>query len=429
VKRISSFLILVALTVGMLGCGGGPYTLTVTSTSGGLVTAPGEGTFTYNATTVVNLVAEAEEGYLFDEWTGNVSTIANVTAATTTITMHGNYTITANFYKPEIRTWYDLDAIRDNPGGSYLLMNDLNSTIPGYEELASPTANGGKGWQPICGIVSFTGTFDGHGYKIKDLFSNRPDEDGVGLFCSVGESGIVKNISVVNANMTGAYYTVVLVGFNYRGTVSNCHSTGTVSGKDIVSGLVGINAGTVSNSYSTATVTGSYFVGALVAANGGAALGVDEGTVTNCYSGGNVSGNECVGGLVGVSAGPVSNSYSTSSVTGNNFTGGLVGCNNGPVSNSYSTSSVTGDENVGGLVGINYDTVSNSFWDTETSGQATSDGGTGKNTTEMHDIDTFSGATWNITTVSGLGERNSSYIWNIVDSVTYPFLSWQPLST
>jgi hypothetical protein len=49
----------------------------------------------------------------------------------------------------EIRTWYDLDAIGNNLSGSYILMNDLDSTTDGYEELASPTANGGKGWQPI----------------------------------------------------------------------------------------------------------------------------------------------------------------------------------------------------------------------------------------------------------------------------------------
>jgi hypothetical protein len=46
---------------------------------------------------VVHLVAEAEEGYRFDEWTGNVGTIADVYAATTTITMNGDYSITANF--------------------------------------------------------------------------------------------------------------------------------------------------------------------------------------------------------------------------------------------------------------------------------------------------------------------------------------------
>ena len=49
----------------------------------------------------------------------------------------------------EIWDWYDLDAVRDNLGGSYILMNNLDSTTPGYISLASPTANGGKGWDPI----------------------------------------------------------------------------------------------------------------------------------------------------------------------------------------------------------------------------------------------------------------------------------------
>jgi hypothetical protein len=80
-------------------------------------------------------------------------------------------------------------------------------------------------------------------------------------------------------------------------------------------------------------------------------------------------------------------------------------------------------------VGRNYySSITNSFWDVETSGQATSDGGTGKTTAEMKDITTFSGATWNITGVANPSIRNLSYIWNIVDDVTYPFLSWQPVS-
>jgi len=70
--------------------------------------------------------------------------------------------------------------------------------------------------------------------------------------------------------------------------------------------------------------------------------------------------------------------------------------------------------------------VSDSFWDTQTSGQATSDGGTGKTTAEMQDIATFSGADWNIIAVANPSTRNSSYTWNIVDTQTYPFLSWEP---
>jgi len=73
------------------------YALTISSTAGGSVTTPGEGTFTYAPETVVDLVAESEEGYRFVNWTGDVDTIANVTAASTTITMDDNYSIRANF--------------------------------------------------------------------------------------------------------------------------------------------------------------------------------------------------------------------------------------------------------------------------------------------------------------------------------------------
>jgi len=73
------------------------HDLTIDSTEGGEVTTPGEGTFTYDAGTVVDLVAEANECYEFVNWTGDVSTIADVNTATTTITMNGSYNITANF--------------------------------------------------------------------------------------------------------------------------------------------------------------------------------------------------------------------------------------------------------------------------------------------------------------------------------------------
>jgi hypothetical protein len=96
------------------------------------------------------------------------------------------------------------------------------------------------------------------------------------------------------------------------------------------------------------------------------------------------------------------------------------------VSNSYSTGSVTGYSSVGGLIGRKEGdgTVSNSFWDSETSGQSNSAGGTGTTTAEMKNVATFVGAAWDITAVAD-GETNSGYIWNIVNGVTYPFLSWQ----
>jgi hypothetical protein len=364
--RLSIFLITVALIAGMAGCGPAQYNLTISSTEGGEVTIPSEGTFTYDEGRVVNLVAEADEGYRFVDWTGYVSAIADVTAAATNITMNDHYSITANFALEiclEIRDWYDLNAIRDNLCGSYILVNDLDSTTAGYEELASPTANGGAGWEPIGAWKHpFRGIFNGRGYEICDLFISRPSEGGVGFFGSVDEAGAIKDIGVVNVTVvTGDECVGGLVGYN-RGTVSNSCSNGRVTGDFQVGGLVGRNYGTVRNSYSTGSVTGDVEVGGLVGGNEHEWEGI-EGTVSDSYSTGSVTGESVVGGLVGGSwGGTVNNSYSTGSVTGEEYVGGLLGLNSATVSNSYSTGSVTGYKWFGGLVGDNNGPVSNSFY-------------------------------------------------------------------
>jgi len=411
----------------------------------------------------------------------------------------------------EIRTWYDLDAIRSNLRGQHTLMNNLNYTTPGYEELAGPDGNEGVGWLPIgTEDDAFTGTLDGQGYEIRDLIMIGSGAPQVGVFGFVDEGGQIEDIGVVDANVVGDFVAGGLAGVCHgtvtnsysiasvyghecagglvgicNGTVANSYSTGNVSGESGVGGLVGWNGnwGTVSNSYSTGNVTSNSGVGGLVGWNQGAVtnsyamgnvicsgvvagglVGINEGTVTNSHSAGSATGDMEVGGLVGVNGwymdgysnpGTVTNSYSTGSVTGeydvgglvggngydsivshsyatgnvngHECAGGLVGTNVGSVGDSYSTGNVTGNSSVGGLVGDDGSTgtVSDSFWDTETSGQSTSAGGTGKNTTEMRDIATFSGASWNIAAVANPGTRNPAYIWNIVNNVTYPFLSWQ----
>ncbi|MFO8109770.1 MAG: S8 family serine peptidase, partial [Thermoplasmata archaeon] len=73
------------------------YDLIIDSTSGGEVTEPGEGTFDRIEGTEVDLVAVAESGYEFVEWTGDVGTIDDTSTAETTITMNDDYSITAVF--------------------------------------------------------------------------------------------------------------------------------------------------------------------------------------------------------------------------------------------------------------------------------------------------------------------------------------------
>jgi len=93
------------------------YVLSVSSTAGGSVTEPGEGEFIYEEGTVVDLVAVAESDYQFVNWTGDTDTIADVNSASTTITMNGDYSITANFEEKPPATYYDL-TVSSGDGGS-----------------------------------------------------------------------------------------------------------------------------------------------------------------------------------------------------------------------------------------------------------------------------------------------------------------------
>jgi len=92
------------------------YSLTISSTAGGSVATPGEGTFAFNEGTVVDLVAEADAGYTFVNWWPDVGAVADVNVAITTITMNRDYSIQANFASTE-PTQYRL-TISSSDGGS-----------------------------------------------------------------------------------------------------------------------------------------------------------------------------------------------------------------------------------------------------------------------------------------------------------------------
>jgi hypothetical protein len=98
VLPVSILLIVAVLLAGAAACDGAQtYQLTISSGSGGSITTPGAGTFAYDAGMVVQLAATADDGYHFGSWTGDIANIADPNAASTTITMNGNYAVVANF--------------------------------------------------------------------------------------------------------------------------------------------------------------------------------------------------------------------------------------------------------------------------------------------------------------------------------------------
>jgi len=197
-----------------------------------------------------------------------------------------------------ITDWYDLDNVRNNLDMDARLINDLDKTSDGYDELVDIE----NGWDPIAGPTEpYNATFDGEGNSISDLYINRPTEDWVGVFAYTTEEAMIERVSV-NA---------------------------TVDGRDMVGSLAGHNQGHIRNTYSTGNVSGDERVGGLA--------GENSGYIKDTYTVGSVQGNDYVGGLVGRNSDTVENSYSTADVVGieDSDYGQLIGENEGTVIDSF----------------------------------------------------------------------------------------------
>lgn len=148
----------------------------------------------------------------------------------------------------------DLDRVRENLLGSYMLMNDV--------DLSS---NKWANWNPIGDSRRpFRGTFDGNGFTINNLTITSSIRDS-GLFGTVS-GAIIEHLGVTNANVTGqtsSFYSSILVGsvlsINAT-TIKNCYTTGDVDAEgDRGGGFIG-NPGTnnstiYENNYADVTVT------------------------------------------------------------------------------------------------------------------------------------------------------------------------------
>lgn len=116
-------------------------TLTIDSTMGGEVTVPGEGAFTYEAGTVVDLVAVADEHYQFVEWTGDVDEIADLASPETTVTMWGDYSISANLELiPTYELFMEADPVE---GGMAIDLTDESPYLEGAEVSIEAVAEPG----------------------------------------------------------------------------------------------------------------------------------------------------------------------------------------------------------------------------------------------------------------------------------------------
>ena len=151
---------------------------------------------------------------------------------------------------------------------------DGTFTATGADEPSKPFP-----WICIGGVNgSYGGTFDGNGHTISGMYVN----DSFGLFYDL--SGSVVNLGIVNCYIRVYDYTGAICHWN-KGTISNCYTTGILSGS-FSSGICDTNTdiySTISNCYSTCTfVYDSYFYG-------GGICGTNSGTISNCYTSDNTT--------------------------------------------------------------------------------------------------------------------------------------------
>ncbi len=317
------------------------------------------------------------------------------------------------------------------PGFSATPNTDINGKLMDDIDLSSVcykvdgTTTNDKNWNPIGNnstgyTYTYTGTFDGNGKEVKNLYIND-GSNNQGLFGCVMNANI-HDLGVVDGSVKSTGNNVgAIVGWASSSTISGCYNTGDVesSDKDNVGGIVGYTySSTVTSCYSCGAVSGAYYVGGVV----GQAATSSE--VISSYNTGDVeSSNGNVGGIVGyaVSSSSVSGCYNTGDVEsiGKDNVGGVVGwASSASITSCYSCGEVSGSSSVGGVVGLDSSsTISSCYYDTTVAGSiGTITGVEGLDTTAMTTGTLYSNLSSALsnTWVADTGINNG-----------YPILTWQ----
>ncbi len=222
-------------------------------------------------------------------------------------------------------------------------------------------------------IPTFGGTFEGQGHTISGL-SITGSGNVRGLFRYIQPTGAVRDLNVTGTiSPTDRKNTLGgLVGEN-RGTITNCTFSGTVSGKDSIGGLVGINEsqGRIINGSFSGSVTGEHYVGGIA--------GQNYGSIIRCENSGSINTTEVdaeldldnlnqeqlnaaenvpvctdIGGITGFSSGILQSCVNAGAVgyahVGYNI-GGIVGRQSGYLNGCANSGTILGRKDVGGIAG------------------------------------------------------------------------------
>jgi hypothetical protein len=349
-------------------------TLTVSATSGGSVTTPGEGSFPYDYGEVVQIIAQAEADNWFVEWTGtavDAGKVANPTAASTTVTMYGDYTLVANFVAGTI-IYVDADAAGGGDGTSWAdayinLQDALVYAISGDEIYVAEgiyKPDQGAGLTPgdrtatfqLKNDVAIYGGYAGFGEPdpnardidaYKTILSGDLDANDVVVVnpidlltestraensynvvtgSGIDATAILDGFTITAGNADGSY------PYNYGGGVFNDSSSPTVTNCTFSGNSATTLGGGMYNNHSSPTVINCVFTGNSAPSYAGMFNYYSDATVTNCTF---------IGNSANYSGGAMGNSLSSPVVTNCAFSGNLaVNRDGGAVKNISSSSPI-----------------------------------------------------------------------------------------
>jgi filamentous hemagglutinin family protein len=354
--------------------------------------------------------------------TGLVSALYDMNGAYTPGTMLANQQWSADQYSGYVTqiTGYrlvnnatDLQNISKNLAANYALGKDVSIgtvTTPIGTDETTP----------------YTGQFDGFGHAISDLRVSGDFYNG--LFAVIGQSGVVRNVSVSGSVGGGGPGIFGMLAAENLGVIAYASSSGTVGngyygGSN--GGLVARNYGTIERSSSSANAVYQGSSGGLVASN--------FGTIVQSFSTGGASGASrgAAGGLASDNEGLISQSYSTGAAGSNFDAGSLVATNgaNGVIDQSFAVGAVvigqpSAGGQTGGIAAFNDGAIhSNVYWDKTTTQQsAAADVNTGSvppasnglTTAQMSNASSFAG--WDF---------SAGGVWAMPAGATHPILQWQ----
>ena len=272
--------------------------------------------------------------------------------------------------------------------------NDLMDMQSGaYYRLIDNITLENENFEPIAAQIA---SLDGNGYTIYMNGVYETNETNIGLFSSIGENTVIRNLNIALSGDT--VFSTTADSFNFgmlagenSGNITNCYvysdNTGfstqsyflsvecsALDSGSYVAGLVGTNSGNITNSRSSINISSSFNVAGLVGMNSGK---IASSYFKNGILIGTTQSNHRLGGLVVTNnedgkiitsyvSGATDNGYVFSNDTRHYLSatspeGGFAYSNRGTISDCYSNIKIQGSSTMAGFVFENGGTIRNSF--------------------------------------------------------------------